>query len=882
MEGPSEPGGARPPEPAPADGDASSSTDLGEFTAQEALNIGDLMAGRFRIIRLLGSGGMSRVYEAEDELLHDRVALKVMLSEEQAVSEDTMTARFEREAQLAKKITHPNVCRIHDIGVDSHGRKPLFFLTMELLEGETLERRLECGGMKTAEALPIVRQLVAALQAAHESGVIHRDFKSANVILTPGRDPGTVRAVVTDFGLARAARSGSHAPLTRDMEIVGTPDYMAPEQVLAQPVSPATDVYSLGIVLYEMVTGELPFRSETPIGTALARVHTEPQPPLQHVPELSPVWNAVILRCLAREPGKRYQTAAEVLEALEGRTAAFWPPSRRTVVAGVCALAILVATAGAYLLWRARGTSAPDKQYVGLLPLQAAPGASVRTHVARGLLAGVANRLAAASELYVATPPPQMAVDGLPLAKVARELGVTLLVHGAYAEDENGFSAEVSLDDVRSSKRLWTSRYSGSPSRLLEVEDRIYRDLAGALGIRRAEAAAPTADIEAFDLYLRGQAAMAAQKSADDIQKGIEYFESALKRDPRFSLASASLADAFLGMYRRTRENAWVQKSIHTALLARQAAPGVPEVHFILGDAYAAVGRSGDAVAELKAGLALAPDSDFAYRRLGSAYLSDGKQDLAFDAFRKAVEINPNLWGNYYRLGGAYFKAGQTEQALDAYRRVAEIRPDLSRGHEGVAAVYFRQGKYRDSAAAYEKALSIEPAGDNYSNLGAAWFYLGEYQSALKVFQKALALDPNNERNLGNLADTYRQLGQQAKALEMYQQAIARAYKDLSINPRDAGRMGSLALYYAKTGAADRAREFIARARRTDPSDIDLMYTEASVSAIGGKVPEAIAALRSAFQKGYPPAQARIDPDLSSLRNRPEFSALLQEFSGRR
>jgi serine/threonine protein kinase len=274
---------------------------------------GELLAGRFRIVRLLGRGGMGEVWEAEDLKLGGRVAVKSVRPDAAQVPE--ALDRFLREVHLARQVTHPNVCRIFDVFPHrlADGRE-LTFLSMELLEGVTLRQHLDAQGrLAPSAALPLARQMAAGLEAAHQAGVVHRDFKSANVMLVP--TPRGLRAVVTDFGLARAG-VGETAGLTVTGAFLGTPAYMAPEQVAGEEVTPATDLYALGIVLYEMVTGELPFQGETALSVAVKRLSQEAPSPRTVVPDLDPRWEAVVARCLERRPAERFASAAEVADVL--------------------------------------------------------------------------------------------------------------------------------------------------------------------------------------------------------------------------------------------------------------------------------------------------------------------------------------------------------------------------------------------------------------------------------------------------------------------------------------------------------------------------------------------------------------------------------------
>jgi len=285
----------------------------------------DLLAGRFRLIRSLGKGGMGQVFEAEDIELREHVALKAIRPE---IAQDPRSIeRFRREIHLARQVTHRNVCRIFDVfhhpitAPDGASTGEMIFLSMELLSGETLAERLSRKGpMATTAALPLVRQMAAALAAAHKEGIVHRDFKSQNVILVPSGDPAQeLRAVVTDFGLARAAGVDQFAASATGInDFVGSPPYMAPEQVEGGEVGPAADLYALGVVMYEMVVGRHPFVADTPLATAMKRLKEPPPPPRIYVPDLDRKWEKTILRCLRRDPRDRFASASDVVKALTG------------------------------------------------------------------------------------------------------------------------------------------------------------------------------------------------------------------------------------------------------------------------------------------------------------------------------------------------------------------------------------------------------------------------------------------------------------------------------------------------------------------------------------------------------------------------------------
>lgn len=280
---------------------------------------GELVADRFRIVRFVAQGGMGEVYEAADQMLGERVALKFL--SRRILGDPDIVRRFRREVQLARKVTHPNVCRLHDVYHHATegglgGPTDLIFVTMEMLAGETLEERLgRDGAFSEPAAFELAVQMAAALDAAHEAGVVHRDFKTSNVMLTPRS--GGERAVVTDFGLARSFAGDTDATrLTGDARMLGTPDTMAPEQLRGEAAGPRADIYALGVVLFEMVTAKRPYEAENTMSLLVKRVSEAPRSPRSFVPTLSERFEAVIMRCLENRPEDRYATPTDVVAAL--------------------------------------------------------------------------------------------------------------------------------------------------------------------------------------------------------------------------------------------------------------------------------------------------------------------------------------------------------------------------------------------------------------------------------------------------------------------------------------------------------------------------------------------------------------------------------------
>ncbi len=860
---------------------------------------------RYRIESLLGRGGMGAVYKAYDKDLNRVVALKLVRPE--FTSDPSSMQRFKQELLLASKITHKNILRIHDLG-DVEGVK---FISMAYVEGEDLHHLLERQGrLPVPRALKIGEQLCAALDAAHSEGVVHRDLKPQNVLIDQADN-----AYVSDFGLAKSLESGA-ALMTRTGEILGTPRYMSPEQVEGKPADHRSDIYSLGLILYEVVAGEGPFKGDSAFQVMYQRVTQKPKNPKEVNPELPDYLARIVLRCLEREPDLRYQQARDVLRDLEGQAA---PTSARSVrislpvptrgvwmlAAGALLALALVALAVPpirHAIFRASqppvaGTAGipplSQGKYVAVLPFRVLGDQESLGYVAEGMREALSAKLFQLKEVHLASSTDVEKVDNKQSTeKVARQLGVNLVIHGTVqGTTQEGKVAKISallnLEDVAGRRHLWSGEVSGVPQDLLTLEDQAYSKLTAALDLKPGtlefshEAGHPTENTEAYDLYLKGRNTMRRQHGPKDIQTAIDLYNSALKKDPSFALAYSGLADASLSLYDWNKDSFWAQKALASAQQAQKLDDELPEVHYSLGTIYSATGKVGEAILELDRALQLAPNSDEGYRRLGNAYLASGRSEDAIQAFEKALKINPYYWRNYIVLGQAYFQIGDNDKALKAWSRITELEPDNSTGYMNVGAVYFRQGKYEECIPFIQKALKLRPTADLYSNLGTAYFFLKRYDEAVQMFEKAVEMNPNDQTNTGNLADAYRWSGHADKARTTYDKAIELAYKELQVNPRQADAMNSLAMYYAKKGDSAQAQQFIRRARSIDPNNNQFIYDEAQIMALANRPEAALKALREAFQKGYSPEEARNDPELKSLVGLPEFSNLLKEFRGK-
>ncbi len=888
-------------------GSPPSTPSVSSIAAFQGLQPGVLFGGRYEILGVLGQGGMGAVYKARDRELDRLIALKVIRPE--LATDPAILARFKQELILSRNITHKNVVRIFDLG-EAEGIR---FISMEYIDGEDLRTILRRDGkFAPQEAIAVVEQVCRALDCAHSEGVIHRDLKPQNIM----RDKNG-RIVVMDFGLARSLGDSG---LTQTGALVGTLEYMSPEQAMGSALDQRSDIFSVGLIFFELLTGKAPYKADTAIASLMKRTREDAQSASDVEASVPKTLSAIVSRCLEREPANRYHSAVELLQQLttweanpnisaetlsqmiphaiirRSRFSLDLPGKSWMWISGAVLVIVLATFAGRTLLNRTAPSSGEMAQgipslkqgkYVAILPLKQIGDPKALGYVADGIQEALAAKLFQLKEVHLASSDSidKAVAKDLPLSKLARELGVNLVLQGSVQGNSDQLRVTLSLDDASTGKRLWSQEFPGAAGDVLALEDQIYGNVATALALKPTDeeqarvGAHPTENVKAYDLYLQGRNILRNGHSQDAFKQAVGLFEQAIDKDSNFALAYTGLADSSLSMYRETKESIWAQKATLAAQQGERLSSNLPEVHLSLGSVYSNTGKNTEAVTELKKALELAPNSDEAYRELGLAYSRSGQSDEAISAYQKAVATNAYNWQNHIDLGNAYFYLGDSAKALPEYQKVTEIAPDNPLGYMDIGSVYLREGKWSESIPEFQKSLALAPRAATYSDLGTAYFFLKNYDEATKNYEKAVEMTPNDEELLGNLGDSYRWSGHSDQAATAYSKAISLAFQELQVDPRSASIMGDLGLLYAKKGDATNALQYTNQARAIKPDDLQLMYSEAQVKTLIGKPEEALKSLKQALEKGWPPQEAWNDPELQKLQALPQFSQLVKEFS---
>ncbi|HLG59352.1 MAG TPA: tetratricopeptide repeat protein [Vicinamibacterales bacterium] len=791
---------------------------------------GDLLCNRFRVSRFIARGGMGELYEAEDLTLGERVALKTIRAE--IAVDARANQRFRREVQLARKVTHPNICRIFDLfehlpaEAASSGAAAAIFVTMELLEGETVSQRLRRNGPFAPEqALPIVQQMAAALTAAHAAGIVHRDFKSNNVMLLdagPGKPP---RAVVTDFGLAHifAGAPGRHEPtITITGDLVGTPEYMAPEQLEDAPLTPATDIYALGIVIYEMVTGERPFAADTPIASALRRLSGPgARAPREVNPDLPVAWDRAIMRCLARYPAGRFPRAMDVADALASRPATKqWAPGWRVAALAVSAVAVAIAGglfwAGSNAGTRSDPTSRPAadagvpngtvRPAVAVLGFRNLAGREDTQWLSTALSEMLTTELSAGERLRtipgenVTRMKTELALADADsyapetIERIRQNLGTDLVVFGSYVTVGEGVGSQLRVDirlqDSRAGQTMSVSE-TGRSSELLDVVSRAGMKLRERLGVDAVPAtvasirALQPGSSEAVRLYAEGLTRL----RRFDALGARSLLDRAIQADPTYPLAHSALANTWSSLgYDSRAKDAAARAFELSANLPRADRLQVEGTYREMANALP------EAIAIWQTLATFFPDDVEHALRLANAQITSGaaKDGLAtIESFRQrfpaakdprldlAETLAAETLSDFKRMQTAAAAAGAAGQAQGARLLVAAARL-----REGAAALRLGQtdrsvSLLQDARGIYAEAGDRAGVARTLNNLASAISDGPDTARTRALYEEGLTIaraigeQDLVARFLNNIAIQERRAGNLRASLKMNQASLA-------------------------------------------------------------------------------------------------------------
>jgi tetratricopeptide (TPR) repeat protein len=830
---------------------------------------------------------MGEVYKAIDRELNRHVALKLVQSG--LTTSPEALRRFRRELSLALSVTHRNVCRVHDLG-EVEGT---VFISMEFVSGQTLRDLIRSvGRLSPRQTITLGRQICAGLDAIHGEEIVHRDLKPSNIMVDRNG-----HAVLMDFGLAR--QPGGE-PLTGAGAVLGTLAYLSPEQARGAPADTRSDIYTVGLILYEMLTGRRPPGDRGPLPLA-ARPPSEPCPsPRELAPEVSATLDELVMRCLDRDPERRFPSARDLERALEQAEAGLSSdvdrpptaptpltlrrPRRRVLLGAVGGLALVVAAYGALRLIPepAPPPEPPERSVIAVMPLDNLAGDPADEHLGVGLADALVARLASSPALTVVSRASTLEEFRRlrDPRKLARELGVTFLVGGGV--QRLGDSVRFTLTLIRPDASVaWAETYEDRLSNLWALQTRAAEGLRGALGRpwepgeRPLSSSPPTADAEALAEYTRARALLERPDVPGNVERAVETFRAAVRRDPGFVLAHAGLGEALWVLYEETKDAEWApqaQDAISEALRIDGRRPGV---RLVLARIYHGTGRTEQALQQLQEVVALRPASDEAHALLGRILNEQGRTEEAVAEIRTAITLRPKYWRHHSTLGVLYFYNARYDKAISSFEEATRLQPDNSRPLQQLGAAQHAAGHEGLALESYRRALTLRPDARAHNNIGNILYDQGRFREAAEAFEEADRLEPGVPQRALNLGDAYQKLERPADARTAYEDGVERCRRLLGVNARDASVLAYLALLEAKLGRHAEAVRHADEAVRLRPSDGDALSIKASVLALGGRKREALEALREALDNGHSVARARRDEDLAGLRELPAFEELM-------
>jgi len=867
----------------------------------------------YKILSKLGEGGMGVVYKAEDLKLHRFVALKFL---PHSGSDDKTRQRFIHEARAASSLEHPNICSIHEIDETPEGQ---MFIVMPCYEGESLAAKIERGPLKLDEAAEIAIQAASGLSKAHEKGIVHRDIKPGNIFMTSDG-----LAKIVDFGLAKLA---TQTKLTRNGTTVGTAMYMSPEQARGEEVDHRSDIWSLGVALYEMVTGRVPFKGEHEPAVVYSIMNEDPEPVTALRTGVPMELERIIGKCMAKNPKERYQHADEIVADLRhmkttlAAPSSKRPPEVRTGVArrqirwwpwavGLCVIAALVI--GVLSRYRDSSRVAPgsERKMLAVLPFVNL-GLPEDDYFAAGITEEITSRLATIRELGVIsrTSAVHYAGTNKTVKQIGAELGVGYILEGTvrWAREPGGISKvriTPQLIRVSDDTHLWSEPYDRVIQDIFEIQSDIAQNVVEHLGLTLLEKghpaveAPPTENLDAYQAYLKAQY-YAGQPHfvSENWEKAIQNYERAVEIDPRFALAYARLSAAHARLYyywydttedRRNEAKAAADKAL-------ELDPNSPEIHLALGYFQLFVERDiGRAFKEFDVAARDLPDNADVLRAKGDGFRQEGHWVEAVDHYRRACELNPRSASPFVDLAEAYWWSRRYPEALDAANKAIALAPDQMWPY---LTKVFNYWSWKGKDASREARATLEALGPGQDPDWVAWSWFhqaaleGNYREALGY----LASFPNEwiRIKIGACpksllsAQVHELLGEPERARNEYENAKDLLEVEVQKHPDDPRYHSAVGIAYAALGHKEEAVREGKRAVDLLPMSKDAVYgipyaiDLAQIYTIVGDQDAALGEIERLLSQPTWISSAWLEMDFrwNRLRDNPRFKQLLDKYS---
>ena len=840
----------------------------------------------YRILDRLGGGGMGLVYRARDTRLDRDVALKFLPKEWS--HEPLLRERFSREARAASALDHPHICTVYDIGETDDGQ---LFIAMAYCPGRTLKHSVLEGPLPIDQVVDFAIQIAEALQSAHEAGIVHRDIKPSNILVS---DRNQLKVV--DFGLAKLA---GEAAVTREGAVIGTPAYMSPEQVNGAEIDGRSDIWALGTVIYEMLTGRRAFAAEHERAVLLSILSHDPTPVETVRPEVPAELARIIRRCLKRDPAQRYGSAGELLADLRrfrgesspaeiitqslpsaSRIRRRWLLTHRVLPATVAVAAVVLTT----IIVPTLGTS--RARHLLVLPFECHASDDATVQLCEGLLDTVTNKLTALRQY-------RSALSVVPVSEVRwqrvasaddahRIFGVDLVMTGGVQREGTNFRVSLELVDATQLRQVSSRMVTTGEEHDFVIQDRVVAAVEEMLDIeltpnqRRSIAAGGTKSPEAAQRLLEARGVVGPEPTPKDLGRAAELYRSALEIDPTYADAMVGLADVCQRRFELGEDPIWLEHGLSYAQRAVDIDPNLPSAHLAAGRCELGRHAYSEADARIERSLELDPLNLEAYVELATAYEDSGEPDKAEAAIDRAVRTGPDDWQTHQQIGRfLFYERFQPARAAEHFRRVIELLPDSSVGYASLGACLFYLDDRAGARKNLERAAAIGPTYWGLHDLATLEYFEGNYADASERYRQALAIDDGDYRVWSALAESERAAGADPSLVRAsYERAAQLAEQRLRQDPDDFEALVNLTSFQAHLGATDTARGLLARAAELGTDKAELMYYVAESAERLGERDLALKWIERALRAGYPLHVIEDYPDLADLRSDPRFATL--------
>ncbi|MEX1312135.1 MAG: protein kinase [Candidatus Sulfomarinibacteraceae bacterium] len=844
--------------------------------------------GRYEIVGVIGAGGMGEVYRARDPSIGREVAIKIL--PEDFKNDKSRLRRFEKEARTAGGLEHPNILAVHDIGL-FEGRP---YLVSELLEGSDLDQKMAAGALTVRRSLQIAVEVAEGLAAAHSRGITHRDIKPGNIFVTTDG-----HAKILDFGIAKVAEdtvSENAVTLaetktlgTQDGAVVGTPGYMSPEQVEGLAVDHRSDIFSFGVLLYEMLAGRRPFTGKTPPQVALAILRDDPPSMGWADGRIPPAVEEIIFRCLEKNPEERFHSAHDLALALRAAGAAQsgavpaleprrpFPVRTLATLAAITLLVFAGAVAARYVMMP---PPLPETLHLTVMPFEVGAGAD--PFFVRGLADSVERSLGLleaqeGGRLWVLSDATAHFWGASDLEARARMFSVTLGIEGTFRVVDGEMRLDLRLVDPADGSVLRTIEIANDALNVLALQTEPLMKLAEVFGIEvDAETSSRlvmtgTNIVAAYRPYVSGLGMYRSAVDGQGLDRAASTLELAADEDATFAPAAAILSRVYARRYGLTRSEDDLAAARTWAQRAIAVAPEVPHGYQAMAEVERISGNAAAELANLEKAVGVAPNSSGPQRALASALDRDGRIDEAVEAYERVMFLRPDHWEANYWLGVLLFDLGDLEASANRFRQAMKVAPGNPYGANGLGSVMNRLGRRDEARSAFRRSVEIEPTEFALSNLGTLEFEDGRYGTAARLFERALAINDGDRATWAFLGTSLHFGGDPEGAVPAFRRTVEIGEAELVDQPDDAVVLADTAGSYAMLGEKERGLELAERAAAQPVDDPVIMGAIAEAFEDLGERERALEWIARARDRGLPEIWVERRPSLHELRADPRY-----------